>query len=109
MVTKIGENATFLRLVVEKDFLKTIQDYRFAARHNSLSEAIRVLITRGLIAEGCIKPAEGVTLEPPDPSRWFPQIKDDKLLGWFRDGEIKKDQEKRQKHFWKAPSRGSQS
>src|ERR1039457_2863095 len=40
MATSISDNATFLRVVVRKDFLKTIQDYRFAHRHDSASEAI---------------------------------------------------------------------
>jgi hypothetical protein len=81
MATTIGENATFLRVVVDNDFLKIIQDYRFSARHNSMSEAVRVLITRGLIADGHIKPAKGVPTEPPSPGL-RPEIKDGRLVGW---------------------------
>jgi hypothetical protein len=50
MATSISENATFLRVVVRKDFLKTIQDYRFANRFDSLSDAILALIGHGLLA-----------------------------------------------------------
>jgi hypothetical protein len=81
MATTIGENATFLRVVVDNDFLKIIQNYRFSARHASVSEAVRVLITRGLIAEGQIKPGKGVSIEPPAQG-CTPELKDGKLVGW---------------------------
>src|ERR1019366_4140806 len=81
MASSISENATFLRVVVRKDFLKTIQDYRFANRFNSLSDAIRALIGHGLLAEGFVKPEDGVTPTSPFPGG-APEIIDGKLVGW---------------------------
>jgi hypothetical protein len=81
MATSISDNATFLRVVVRKDFLKTIQDYRFAHRHDSASEAIRALIGYGLLAEGFVKPADGVCATPPFRGA-TPEILDGKLVGW---------------------------
>ena len=81
MASSIAEDSTFLRVVVRKDFLKTIQDYRFAHRHNSASDAIRALIGYGLLAEGFVQPADGVSAKPP----WLgatPEIVDGKLVGW---------------------------
>lgn len=81
MANTLSADSTFLRVVVHKNFLKTIQDYRFAQRHNSASEAIRALIGYGLLAEGFVKPADGVTAQPP----WVggtPEILDGKLVGW---------------------------
>jgi hypothetical protein len=66
---------------VRKDFLKTIRDYRFAHRHDSVSDAIRALIGYGLLAEGFVKPAEGITATPPIPGA-TPEILDGKLVGW---------------------------
>ena len=81
MATSISENATFLRVVVRKDFLKTIQDYRFANRFDSVSDAIRALIGHGLLAEGFVKPDEGVP--PTAPFRGgAPEIVNGKLVGW---------------------------
>jgi hypothetical protein len=84
MATSISDNATFLRVVVRKDFLKTIQDYRFAHRHNSASDAIRALIGYGLLAEGSVKPAIGVSATAPFPGA-TPEILDGKLVGWSGD------------------------
>jgi hypothetical protein len=81
MATTIGENATFLRVVVKNDLLKIIQDYRFKTRQDSTSDAVRALIARALIAEGLITPAEGVSIEPPSPG-WSPEVRDGKLFGW---------------------------
>jgi hypothetical protein len=81
MASSISDNSTFLRVVVRKDFLKIIQDYRFAHRHNSASDAIRALIGYGLLAEGFVVPAEGVSATAP----WraaTPEILDGKLVGW---------------------------
>ena len=81
MASSIAEDSTFLRVVVRKDFLKTIQDYRFAHRHNSASDAIRALIGYGLLAEGSVQPADGVSANPP----WqgaVPEILNGKLVGW---------------------------
>ena len=39
-------------------FARIVQDYRFAHRHNSASDAIRALIGAGLLAEGPVKPAD---------------------------------------------------
>jgi hypothetical protein len=84
MATSISDNATFLRVVVRKDFLKTIQDYRFANRFNSLSDAIRALIGHGLLAEGFVKPEDGVPPTSPFPGG-APEITDGKLVGWSLD------------------------
>jgi hypothetical protein len=81
MATSISDNATFLRVVVRKDFLKTIQDYRFANRFNSLSDAIRALIGHGLLAEGFVKPDDGVSPTAPFAGA-APEITDGKLVGW---------------------------
>ena len=81
MATSISENATFLRVVVRKDFLKTIQDYRFANRFESASDAIRALIGHGLLAEGFVMPAEGVPPTAPFPGG-APEIVNGKLVGW---------------------------
>ena len=81
MASSISENATFLRVVVRKDFLKTIQDYRFANRFDSLSDAIRALIGHGLLAEGFVKPDDGVTPTAPFPGG-APEIVNGKLVGW---------------------------
>jgi hypothetical protein len=81
MATSISENATFLRVVVRKDFLKTIQDYRFASRFDSVSDAIRALISHGLLAEGFVKPDDGVPPTAPFPGA-APEIVNGKLVGW---------------------------
>ena len=81
MATSISENATFLRVVVRKDFLKTIQDYRFANRFDSVSDAIRALIGHGLLAEGFVKPDDGVPPTAPFPGA-TPEIVSGKLVGW---------------------------
>jgi hypothetical protein len=81
MATSISDNATFLRVVVRKDFLKTIQDYRFAYRHNSASDAIRALIGYGLLAEGFVRPAAGVSATPPFRGA-TPEILAGELVGW---------------------------
>ena len=81
MATSISENATFLRVVVRKDFLKTIQDYRFANRFDSVSDAIRSLIGHGLLAEGFVKPDDGVSPTAPFPGA-APEIVNGKLVGW---------------------------
>jgi hypothetical protein len=67
--------------VVQKDLLKLIQDYRFKHRYNSASDAIRALIGHGLVAEGMITPAEGVSVSPAM-SGAVPVMRDGKLLGW---------------------------
>lgn len=84
MTTSISENTTFLRVVVRKDFLKTIQDYRFANRFESASDAIRALIGHGLLAEGFVTPAEGVSPTAPFPGG-APEIVNGKLIGWSVD------------------------
>jgi hypothetical protein len=81
MATSISDNATFLRVVVRKDFLKTIQDYRFAHRHDSASDAIRALIGYGFLAEGFVKPADGVPATAPFRGA-TPEVLDGKLVGW---------------------------
>ena len=81
MTTSISENATFLRVVVRKDFLRTIQDYRFANRFESASDAIRALIGHGLLAEGFVKPDDGVSPTAPFPGG-TPEIVNGKLVGW---------------------------
>jgi hypothetical protein len=65
----------------QEDLLKTIRDYRFAHRHDSASEAIRALIGYGLLAQGFVKPADGVTATPPFTGA-TPEILDGKLVGW---------------------------
>lgn len=81
MATSISDSATFLRVVVRKDFLKTIQDYRFTHRHNSASDAIRALIGYGLLAEGVVTPADGVSAVPPFRGA-APEIVNGSLVGW---------------------------
>ena len=81
MASSISENATFLRVVVRKDFLKTIQDYRFAKRFDSVSDAVRALFGHGLLAEGFVKPEDGVPPTSPFPGG-APEITDGKLVGW---------------------------
>ena len=81
MTSSTSENATFLRVVVRKDFLKTIQDYRFANRFDSLSDAIRALIGQGLLAERFVKPDDGVTPTAPFPGS-ASKIVNGKLVGW---------------------------
>jgi hypothetical protein len=81
MASSISENATFLRVVVRKDFLKTIQDYRFANRFDSASDAIWALIGHGLLAEEFVKADAGVSPTAPFPGG-VPEIVNGKLVGW---------------------------
>lgn len=84
MASSISADSTFLRVVIRKDFLKVIQDYRFKHRNNTTSDAVRALIGYGLLAQGFVKAAKGVTLEPPF-SGAVPEIRNGVLTGWSAD------------------------
>ncbi len=81
MATTIGPDLTFLRVVVRKDLLKTIQKYRFKKHYDSVSDAIRALIAQALLAEGEVQPADGVSPTAPFEGA-VPLIRGGVLLGW---------------------------
>jgi hypothetical protein len=74
-------NSTNINLLLSREVLRAVDDYRFKNRIGTRTEALRSLVAWGLVATNTVLPAEGVEATPAFNAA-TPVIQDGAITAW---------------------------